>query len=421
MGASYVEICQEILESQFEKEVQTHRLQTFSVIEFKSSSECRQSGLGLGSLVFCLHPNNVLPPCYSPALNKDRGLDRNNVIGTYFLQGFTNAEIAGLLALQHGILSVRTVKRILKRMRLKRAGCNNESPLDQIVRSILDELENSCGSFMGYRQLTRRLRRKYNLHVRRDTIMKYLCIIDPEGVEHCKRPIDSFSRRILWLEVNSTNKKPSVIASHYLDTVQQLEGVPRRMRCDRGTENTIIGNLQQFFRWYDDDDFAGSKSFVQGKSSANQRIESWWSKFQKGGGGWWINLFKDLRDCGLYRDDYLTKECLKFCFLPILRQELHLVVELWNTHNIQRQKRGEVEGGKPDIMFFTPEIYGTHSYLVNVDIEDVNACKEMYAESCVDYNEDLEELVRLVKPDYVPPSNEYEALQLYSEITELWW
>ena len=130
---------------------------------------------------------SVLPPCYSPALNKDRGLDRNNVIGTYFLQGFTNAEIAGLLALQHGILSVRTVKRILKRMRLKRAGCNNESPLDQIVRSILDELENSCGSFMGYRQLTRRLRRKYNLHVRRDTIMKYLRIIDPEGVEHCKR------------------------------------------------------------------------------------------------------------------------------------------------------------------------------------------------------------------------------------------
>ena len=86
--------------------------------------------------------------------------------------------------------------------------------------------------------------------------MKSLCVIDPEGVERHKRrrlkrrryvtpgpnflwhvdgwdklapfgilvhgAIDRFSRRILWLEVNYTNKNPSVIASHYLNTVQQL-------------------------------------------------------------------------------------------------------------------------------------------------------------------------------------------------------
>lgn len=393
-------------------------------------------------------------PAYTPALNKDRGLDREQLIRNYFLQDFTNIEIVGFLALQHGItISVRTVKRILHRMRLKRACLANESALEQIVSAILDELENSCGSFAGYRQLTRRLRRKYNLIVRRDTIMKCLRVIDPEGVERRKRrrlkrrryitpgpnfiwhvdgwdklapfgifihgAIDGFSRRILWLEVNSTNKNPSVIASHYLNTVQQLGGVPRRMRCDRGTENTIIGTLQQFFRWHGDDEFAGSGSFLEGKSSANQRIEAWWSKLREGGGGWWINLFKDLRDSGIYRDDYLTKECLKFCFLPIIRRELQLVVELWNTHNIQRQKRCEVEGGKPDVMFFTPEIYETQSYLKEVDIDDVKACKEMYTENCVDFHEGVEELVRLVKPDYVAPSNEYEAVKLFSEITDV--
>ena len=97
--------------------------------------------------------------------------------------------------------------------------------------------------------------------------------------------VDGFSRRILWLDVNSTNKNPRVIASHYLDTVEQLGGVPRRLRCDKGTENVVIGTLQQFFRWNDDDDFAGSKSFVEGESSGNQRIEAWWSKFREGGGG----------------------------------------------------------------------------------------------------------------------------------------
>ena len=393
-------------------------------------------------------------PAYTPALNKDRGLDREHLIRNYFLQDFTNIEIVGFLALQHGVtISVRTVKRILNRMKLKRACLANESALEQIVSAVLNELENSCGSFTGYRQLTRRLRRKYNLSVRRDTIMKCLRVIDPEGVERRKRrrlkrrryvtpgpnfiwhvdgwdklapfgiaihgAIDGFSRRILWLEVNSTNKNPSVIASHYLNTVQQLGGVPRMMRCDRGTENTIIGTLQQFFRWHGDDEFAGSGSFVEDKSSANQRIEAWWSKLREGGGGWWINLFKDLRDSVIYRDDYLTKECLKFCFLPIIRRELQLVVELWNTHNIQRQKRCEVEGGKPDVMFFTPEIYGTQSYLKEVDIDDVKACKEMYTENCVDFHEDVEELVRLVKPDCVAPSNEYEAVKLFSEITDV--
>ena len=87
--------------------------------------------------------------------------------------------------------------------------------------------------------------------------------------------------------------------------------------------------------------------------------------------------------------------------------------------NIQKQKRCEVEGGKPDIMFFTPEIYGSHNYMIDVNIDDVNACREMYAENCQDYSEDLEELVRLIKPNYMPPSDEREAVALYYEITNI--
>ena len=47
-----------------------------------------------------------------------------------------------------------------------------------------------------------------------------------------------------------------------------------------------------------------------------------------------MNLFKDLRDAGFHRDDYLSKECLRFCFLPVIRHEPRRVVELWNTYNI---------------------------------------------------------------------------------------
>ena len=148
---------------------------------------------------------------------------------------------------------MRTLKRILQRLGPKRARCDNEAPLERIVAAILEELENSRGPFMGNRQLTRRLRRKYNLQVRRDTVMKSLRVIDPEGVERRQRrrlkrrryvtpgpnflwhvdgwdklapfvffvhgAVDGFSKRILWLEVNSTNKNPRVIASNYLTSV----------------------------------------------------------------------------------------------------------------------------------------------------------------------------------------------------------
>lgn len=40
----------------------------------------------------------------------------------------------------------------------------------------------------------------------------------------------------------------------------------------------------------------------------------------------------------------------------------------------------------------------------------------MYTDNCVD-NEIVEELVRLIKFDFVPPSIEYEAVELFSEVT----
>ena len=46
-----------------------------------------------------------------------------------------------------------------------------------------------------------------------------------------------------------------------------------------------------------------------------------------------MSLFEDLRHAGFYNDDCLIKECLRFCFLPVIRHELRLVAELWNTHN----------------------------------------------------------------------------------------
>ena len=223
-------------------------------------------------------------PLYTPAvIRDDNGMGQDELVKNYFLQDYTNADkIVGFLALSHGMkVSIRTVKRILRGYNLRRAR-GEESTIETVVHVMPQELENSCGSFLGYRQLTQRLRRKYNLKVKRDNVMKYLRIIDREGVERRKRrrlkrrrytspgpnfiwhfddwdklapfgfyvhvATDGYSRRILWLEVNLTNKNSQVVAFHYLETVEQLGGVSRRVRSDNGTENTVIATPQQFFK-----------------------------------------------------------------------------------------------------------------------------------------------------------------------------
>ena len=148
--------------------------------------------------------------------------------------------------------------------------------------------------------------------------------------------IDGYSRRILWLEVGSSNNNPRIVGKYFVDCVVQVGGVPRICRGDAGTENVNIAAMQRFFRRNATDTFGGEKSFLYGRSVSNQRIEGWWAFLRKSETDWWINFFKDLRDQGLFDDDdYVHMQCLKFCFMPLLRAELNRVAQHWNLHKIR--------------------------------------------------------------------------------------
>ena len=84
---------------------------------------------------------------------------------------------------------------------------------------------------------------------------------------------------------------------------------------------------------------------------SNQRIEASWSQLRKGCTEWWIDHFKDLRDRGLYCDaDIINEECLKFCFMPVIKDELQRVARLWNSHRIRPSTNLESPLGKPDML-----------------------------------------------------------------------
>ena len=57
--------------------------------------------------------------------------------------------------------------------------------------------------------------------------------------------INGFSRRILWLEVASSNNDHRIVAQYFLNYARQLGGTARIVRGDRGSD---IGNLAAFQR-----------------------------------------------------------------------------------------------------------------------------------------------------------------------------
>ena len=207
------------------------------------------------------------------------------------------------------------MKKILRRKGL--TGQQNYSDPAEVVAAGR-ELEGN-GSLVGYRQMHLGLRTDYRLVADRETvtIINILKTLDPDGVErrskrnlkrrkyHCKgsnfiwhndeynkfQPfgfcingaIDGYSRRILWLEVGSSNNNPriNIVGKYFLDCVVQVGETPRIRRGEAGTENVNIAPMQRFFWDNAADAFQGDKSFLYGKSVSNQRIEGWWAFLSK--------------------------------------------------------------------------------------------------------------------------------------------
>ena len=354
--------------------------------------------------------NGILPQ-YLPANQGE--LTRNEAIINYFRLGFTAPEILAFLVTLHGVqLSLRQLRRILRNH-----GCQrrvNPSNINEVAQVIEEQLSGS-GRILGYRAMHQRLINDYGLVVTRDVVRKVLKILDPEGVEnrsrhrlrrrryHTKGPnylwhidgydklkpygfcvhgaIDGFSRKVLWLEVASSNNNPRIVAQYYLDYVRDINGAPRIVRGDRGTENVHIEVIQRFFRRSADDDFSAEKSFMYGRSTANQRIEAWWSILLKQCTDWWIKYFKDLRDRGLFSDeDIIHQECLKFCFMDLLANELHKVAQHWNTHRIRPSTNSESPSGRPDILYFLPQVNNTRDYATPVSLDEIEIAEAEFAE-----------------------------------------
>ena len=78
-----------------------------------------------------------------------------------------------------------------------------------------------------------------------------------------------------------------------------------------------------------------------------------------------------------------------------------------------------MHGGKPDVMYFLPEVYNKTNYLVPVNQNDVTICKNLYGQSTRDYSVLFEDLVNLILPDVVIPETTDEGIALFQHIVQL--
>lgn len=203
-------------------------------------------------------------------------MDRNYLIREYFKLGLKYSDIIKSMDELHGyVLSIRSLKRIIKKMGLHRR--KYKSDILQVALFVFEECEMH-GQMHGYRWMHLKCH-EMELVVDQETVRVLLHIIDPKGIElrrkrrlrrriySIKGPnsvwhidgydnlskygikihgcIDGFSRQIIWLKASVSNKNLNIIAHYYIESIKRYGVCPRRVRADMGTENVHKRNLEK--------------------------------------------------------------------------------------------------------------------------------------------------------------------------------
>lgn len=189
------------------------------------------------------------------------------------------------------------------------------------------------------------------------------------------------------------------------------------VRSDRGTENVQVQALQIGLRTFHDDAFAGQNSFLMGKSTQNQRVESFWVQLQRLGMRHYMDIFKEMTEQGILDvKNKIQIECLRYCFGSLISHDLHLIRKEWNNHRIRKQTNRKFPGGRPNILFGLPENYNAADCSKPVHKEDINILCSTFTVEPQLCSPSFEEVVSVLMPNFKNPCKSDEALKTYVEL-----
>ena len=68
----------------------------------------------------------------------------------------------------------------------------------------------------------------------------------------------------------------------------------------------------------------------------------------------------------------LRLQCLRFSFFGVLQHELDEIKSLWNSYCLRHIRNSNIPGGRPDVLYFTPEGLGVTDCKFPLVGHDVN-------------------------------------------------
>lgn len=104
-----------------------------------------------------------------------------------------------------------------------------------------------------------------------------------------------------------------------------------------------------------------------------------------------------------------------------MQDELDKVQEVWDTHNIAPSRNVNLPHGKPNIMYYVPELYGCEDYLVSAADDEVALCKnDSTFRKSLPCDEDVFNLCCIIMNEQHlnVPCDAVSALDLYFELRQ---
>ena len=64
-------------------------------------------------------------------------------------------------------------------------------------------------------------------------------------------------------------------------------------------------------------------------------------------------------------------ECLRYCFMQVIQADIDRIAEHWNSHEIRQQMQSIIPSGKPELLYYVPEIFRRRDYGYCIELDDV--------------------------------------------------
>ena len=98
------------------------------------------------------------------------------------------------------------------------------------------------------------------------------------------------------------------------------------------------------------------------------------------------------------------------------------MVNIWNTHHIRRSRNPFVPSGRPNALFFFPEIRGAHDEGCQIITNDMAVCNRhcSFRASTPCEDQDVYDLCILLvaQHNYRIATNAYEGLHMYKQLRQ---